>query len=65
MDLLFTMFPRILEFATIPLANPVRFVVVVVVVVVINFMLLEVLRMKNELVKFYLKGYQVIIANYL
>lgn len=59
MYLLFTMFPRILEFATIPLANPVRRRSSS------NFMLLEVLRMKNELVKFYLKGYQVIIANYL
>jgi len=59
MYLLFTMFPRILEFATIPLANPVRRRSSG------NFMLLEVLRMKNELVKFYLKGYQVIIANYL
>jgi hypothetical protein len=59
MYLLFTMFPRILEFATIPLANPVRRSSSS------NFMLLEVLRTKNELVKFYLKGYQVIIANYL
>jgi len=59
MYLLFTMFPRILEFATIPLANP------VLRSSSSNFMLLEVLRTKNELVKFYLKGYQVIIANYL
>jgi len=63
MYLLFTMFSRILEFATIPLANPLANPVRRRSSS--NFMLLEVLRMKNELVKFYLKGYQVIIANYL